>query len=228
MRPLRLVLPTLVLVLAAAVPSIAAGPADAPAEVPAGDGAWPLRPTSVVRGFEPPSGPYGPGHRGVDLLGATGQAVHAARGGVVTFAGRLAGRGVVVVDHGATRTTYEPVAAAVRRGEMVDRAAVLGRLEAAPSHCRPRACLHWGWLRGETYLDPLGLLGGGPVRLLPLAGLPDGAPVGRPAPRGQRGEGGGSTSPGPTADVERVLTAALPLLGPMGVSAAQARGWAWR
>ena len=43
-----------------------------------------------------------------------------------------------------------------------------GTLELAGSHCFPRACLHWGWLRGETYLDPLGLVGAGPVRLLPL------------------------------------------------------------
>ena len=38
-----------------------------------------------------------------------GAAVLAAAAGRVTFAGRLAGRGVVVVDHGAVRTTYEPV-----------------------------------------------------------------------------------------------------------------------
>lgn len=224
MRPFRLALPILALVLAAAVPSTAADPADGPAR----DGAWPLSPTSVVRGFEPPSGPYGPGHRGVDLLGTPGQAVHASLGGVVTFAGRLAGRGVVVVDHGDTRTTYEPVAAAVGRGAVVDRAAVIGRLEAAPSHCRPRACLHWGWLRGETYLDPLGLVGDGPVRLLPLDGLPADAAVARPASRSDGGVGGGSTSSDPSVEVEQALATALPLLGPVGVAAAQARGWAWR
>jgi len=32
----------------------------------------------------------------------------------------------------------------------------------------PRACLHWGWKRGDTYLDPLLLVGGGPIVLLPL------------------------------------------------------------
>ncbi len=49
---------------------------------------------------------------------------------------------------------------------------VVGRLEVAPSHCLPRTCLHWGWIEsgpaGETYLDPLRLVGLGPVRLLPL------------------------------------------------------------
>ena len=45
-----------------------------------------------------------------------GQPVHTALAGTVTYAGLLAGRGVVVVDHGATRTTYEPVTAAVAVG----------------------------------------------------------------------------------------------------------------
>ena len=92
----------------------------------------------------------------------------AALPGAVTFAGSLAGRGVVVVDHGATRTTYEPVAASVAVGTPVAAGAQVGTLELAGSHCFPRACLHWGWIEGETYLDPLRLVGAGPVRLLPL------------------------------------------------------------
>ena len=131
---------------------------------------WPLQPEpEVVRAFDPPDSPYGAGHRGVDLLGAVGQPVLAALPGAVTFAGSLAGRGVVVVDHGATRTTYEPVAATVaRRHTGRGRAPRSARLELAGSHCFPRACLHWGWIEGETYLDPLRLVGAGPVRLLPL------------------------------------------------------------
>ncbi len=132
-------------------------------------GVWPLRPEpEVVEGFDPPDDPWGAGHRGVDLLGSPGQQVHAALPGRVSFAGMLAGRGVVVVDHGDTRTTYEPVTAGVQVGDGVAAGVPIGRLEVAGSHCFPRACLHWGWLRGETYLDPLDLVGGGPVRLLPL------------------------------------------------------------
>lgn len=136
-------------------------------------GTWPLRPDpEVVTGFEAPSSPYGIGHRGVDLLGRPGQPVRAALAGEVSFAGRIAGRGVVVVAHGPTRTTYEPVAGSVAVGEPVAAGGVLGRLEVAPSHCLPRTCLHWGWIEsgpaGDTYLDPLRLVGLGPVRLLPL------------------------------------------------------------
>ena len=122
----------------------------------------------VVARFDPPTSPYGPGHRGVDLLGRAGQRVHAALAGTVTYAGPLAGRGVVVVSHGDTRTTYEPVSAAVSVGETVEQGAVIGTLQVFGSHCAPRVCLHWGWLRGETYLDPLRLVGAGPIRLLPL------------------------------------------------------------
>lgn len=147
------------------------------------EGTWPLRPApAVVHDFDPPATAWGRGHRGVDLAGRVGDPVRAARGGTVSFAGRLAGRGVVVVDHGGTRTTYEPVRATVRRGDRVTAGAVLGRLEWFGTHCSPQACLHWGWLRGETYLDPLRLVGGGPrpVRLLPLL-LPVPLPFGVPA-----------------------------------------------
>ena len=152
-----------VAVLLAVTPFAAAGAETDPV------GVWPLRPEpEVVAGFDPPSSPYGPGHRGVDLLGSAGQVVRAALPGTVSFAAPIAGRGVVVVDHGDTRTTYEPVAATVGAGDRVAAGDVIGRLGVVGSHCFPRACLHWGWIRGETYLDPLRLVGAGPVRLLPL------------------------------------------------------------
>ena len=147
---------------------VAAVPARAAAD-PVPVGVWPLRPTpEVVTGFDPPDAPWGAGHRGVDLRGSPGQAVHAALAGTVSFAGVLAGRGVVVVVHGDTRTTYEPVEATVPVGQEVGRGGVIGHLQAIASHCPPRACLHWGWLRGPTYLDPLDLVGPVTVRLLPL------------------------------------------------------------
>lgn len=136
-------------------------------------GVWPLasRP-AVLSGFDPPDRQWGAGHRGVDLDGSAGQAVRAARSGTVTFAGPLAGRGVVVVGHGdGTRTTYEPVAASVAVGAEVGAGDELGRLSLRGSHCLPSTCLHWGWLRGEEYLNPLDLVGTRQVRLLPLAGL---------------------------------------------------------
>lgn len=134
-------------------------------------GVWPLSPVpDVVERFDPPSAPWGSGHRGVDLLGHVGQSVRAALPGRVSFAGVLAGRGIVVVDHGETRTTYEPVAATAAVGDVVAAGETIGTLTSLQSHCLPSACLHWGWIRNadDTYLDPLRLVGATPVRLLPL------------------------------------------------------------
>ena len=133
--------------------------------------AWPLQPPPrVVSRFQAPAGPYAAGHRGVDLAASVGQPVLSTGAGVVAFAGLVAGRGVVSVDHpDGLRSTYEPVAGTVGRGDVVSGGERLGAVSAAPGHCLPDTCLHWGLRRGEAYLDPLGLLdAAGRVRLLPL------------------------------------------------------------
>lgn len=137
------------------------------------DGVWPLAPEpDVVRPFEPPPNPYASGHRGVDLAGSPGQTVVSALPGTVGFAGSIGGKPVVTVLHGGRRTTYEPVAATVAEGQDVAAGAALGRLTVTDSHCFPAACLHWGLIvgvgPGQDYVDPLTLVGSGPVRLLPL------------------------------------------------------------
>jgi hypothetical protein len=149
---------------------------------------WPLDPpVAVVAEFAAPAGPFAPGHRGVDLGGQVGDPVRSAGAGEVAFAGVVAGRGVVSVDHpGGLRTSYEPVLATVTRGDQVSAGAVLGRLELVASHCPPAACLHWGLRRGGTYLDPRSLLGAVRVRLLPVWGSAGPAQV--PAARSGAGE----------------------------------------
>lgn len=118
----------------------------------------------IVRPFDPPALPWGSGHRGIDLSVAAGSEIRAPLGGVVTFAGVVVDRPVVVITHGQTRTTLEPVSALVEVGTTVTTGQVIGRLE--PGHaCSAPSCLHWGLLRGEQYLNPLSVLTG-PVRLL--------------------------------------------------------------
>jgi murein DD-endopeptidase MepM/ murein hydrolase activator NlpD len=211
----RVLFVVVVLLTALVSPTWPAGASGAPvAPVPVG--VWPLQPPpTVVRAFYPPDLPFGSGHRGVDLLGTPGQQVSSALPGRVTYAGRLAGRGVVVVDHGATRTTYEPVRASARVGDLVMGGQVLGTLERFASHCFPRACLHWGWIRGDTYLDPLVLVGGGPIRLLPL--WPEG-----PAQPGLLWQSPVQPYAG-LIDRWAVQRSPVLLLPP-----GQARGWAWR
>nr|WP_246407339.1 M23 family metallopeptidase [Modestobacter versicolor] len=122
----------------------------------------------VTRPFDPPPGPYGAGHRGADLAGSVGQPVLAASAGVVAFAGQVAGRPVVSVEHAdGLRTTYEPVQPIVAAGQVVARGSPLGVLLAGHPGCPAQACLHWGLRRAGTYLDPLSLLRPPRVRLLP-------------------------------------------------------------
>ncbi len=146
----------------------------APARADGGRLDWPLRPRpAVMRTFDAPSPNWQRGHRGVDLAAEVGQAVHAAGPGTVVFAAELAGRPVVSVAHpGGLRTSYEPVVAAVRPGQLVASGAVLGELAAGHQGCPAPVCLHWGAMWGPAanadYVDPLGLLVTTPIRLKPL------------------------------------------------------------
>lgn len=131
---------------------------------------WPLAPRpAVVRPFDPPARRWLAGHRGIDLGTTPGAAVLAPADGVVTFAGRVAGRPVVSLRHeGGLRSTYEPVVGALGVGGVVRAGDVVGYVSTEPGHCAPAVCLHWGALRGTTYVDPLSLLGRPPIILLPV------------------------------------------------------------
>lgn len=141
-----------VLVLALSV-AFGAAPASA------GSG-WvsPIAPPTVVAEFDRPAERWSSGHRGVDLAG-TGT-VRASADGVVTFAGPVAGRGVISISHGRLRTTYEPVEATVVVGESVAAGQPIGSIGAG-GHCGHR-CVHWGLLAGDEYLDPMLVLATGP------------------------------------------------------------------
>lgn len=133
---------------------------------------WPLLPAPrVVRAFDPPAQPWLAGHRGVDLAAVPGQPVLSAGTGVVVFAGPLAGRGVVSVEHGGIRMSYEPVVPLVAAGDPVIVGQPVALVAPLPGHCGVRTCLHWGAFVTlsvpRRYIDPRVLVGAGPVRLVP-------------------------------------------------------------
>ncbi|MFJ7151775.1 peptidoglycan DD-metalloendopeptidase family protein [Streptomyces sp. NPDC100445] len=155
-------------------------PPPPPAPVPVVGRFWPVgvRPT-VLRGWKPPVTVYGAGHRGVDLAAPAGAPVRAVAAGRVSFAGRVAGQGVVSVELAGTdvRVTYEPVHPSVRKGDEVEAGGVVGVVEPTGSHCAGTTCVHWGALSGGDYLDPLALLPPwllrrAPSRLLPVLNVP--------------------------------------------------------
>jgi murein DD-endopeptidase MepM/ murein hydrolase activator NlpD len=142
-------------------------PGDSPA--PRGGYVAPLpKPLRVLRAFDPPTTPYGPGHLGVDLRAARAEVVRAAGAGVIGFAGPVADRGVIVIAHrDGISTEYEPVRPLVRAGTRVRAGQPIGVVRGRHLGC-PGVCLHWGARRGDTYINPLDLLRPlGPVVLLP-------------------------------------------------------------
>lgn len=175
-----------------------------PAAADEGPWGWPVAGSPpVVRTFAPPAVRYAAGHRGADLGATAGEPVLAAGAGWVSWAGLIAGRGVVVVTHGAVRTTYEPVTASVPVGTAVALGEVVGTVQPGHLGCEADACLHWGLRRGEEYLDPVRLVERGPVRLLPAQGAPAGAPApaidAAPAPGAGRSGAGAAAGPAPAS-----------------------------
>jgi murein DD-endopeptidase MepM/ murein hydrolase activator NlpD len=137
----------------------------------------------LLRGFEEIAGPYGPGHRGVDVGAAPGASVRAPASGRVTFAGRVAGATWVTIEVApAVLVTVGPLrGVATSVGREVTTGAPVGTL--APGHPvvdrspapggSPRAglaALHLGLRVSGVYVDPLPWLAGlARPRLAPLA-----------------------------------------------------------
>ncbi len=118
----------------------------------------PVAGVTVLRGFHEPDGPYGPGHRGLDLDVEVGALVRASADGIVGFAGRVVGVTWVSVDHGGgIRTTVGDLAdVVVVRGDVVRAGDVLGRFAGSP---HPDASgLHFSARRDGRHVDPRTLL----------------------------------------------------------------------
>lgn len=122
--------------------------------------------TTPVRGpivdpWRPPTTPYGPGNRGIDIGTVPGAVVVSPADGLVTFAGMVGdSRFVVVESTDGIRITIGFLAAVgVRSGQTVRRGQAVGRAGAS---------VHVGARVGDDYLDPTPLFSGGPphVRLI--------------------------------------------------------------
>ena len=123
-----------------------------------GSYSWPVH-GPVIRPFTPPSDPYGPGHRGIDIGAPFGSDLLAARDGVVAFAGWVGGSLFISIDHDdGVRTTYSWLSEIdVRKGDLVTRGQLLGRTgHGHPDVAEPH--LHFGARIGSTYIDPMLLL----------------------------------------------------------------------
>ena len=126
---------------------------------------WPAGAFRLSRAYIAPPHEYGPGHRGIDLALIGSTAVRAPADGVVAFAGSVAGRGVLTIDHGTGLvTTLEPVETTLVPGESVRRAEDVGTL-ALGGHAAA-GDLHFGVRLDGKYINPMLLLGGVPRAVL--------------------------------------------------------------
>jgi murein DD-endopeptidase MepM/ murein hydrolase activator NlpD len=180
--------------LAAGVVVPAQAPVAAPAAVAERPASWvPAEPRSprvpplwmpvtgpLVRGFDAWAGPYGPGHRGIDIAAPAGALVRAPTAGRVVFAGQVAGTNwVTLAAAPGVLVTLGPLLDPAVTATRVRSKAPVGRL--GPGHpASPAAsvALHLSVRVDGVYVDPLVYLVDRPrPRLVPLAG-PAGLPGG--------------------------------------------------
>lgn len=137
----------------------------------------PVAEGKVVRDYLGPIRPYGPGHRGVDLVGPSGGSkrvpVLAPNFGEISFAGWVGLRPVVSIHHdGSLISSFEPACTDLPVGSRVEPWQPIawvcsGKATYLP-HCRLAGCLHWGMRNSSGYFSPMLLLGLlPPSRLLP-------------------------------------------------------------
>ena len=131
----------------------------------AGEWQWPIRRFRVVEPYLQPAHRYGAGHRGLDLAPIDDTEVRSPAPGMVAFAGTVADRPLVTIDHGeGLVTTLEPVTARVEVGAVVSSGEIIGEL-AFGGHTAPGA-VHFGVRYEGEYINPLVLLGGVPRAVL--------------------------------------------------------------
>ena len=88
---------------------VAVGTKERPKTMASGSFSWPTsgRMTSTFGGRRSPGGIGSTNHKGIDIAGSRGQAIKAADGGTVTYAGWMGGYGyLVIIDHGNGYQTY--------------------------------------------------------------------------------------------------------------------------
>ncbi|MGQ0669573.1 MAG: murein hydrolase activator EnvC family protein [Actinomycetota bacterium] len=138
-------------------------------------GSWPWPVVGpVVRAFDPPSTPFGAGHRGIDIAVPYGTSIAAPAPGVVSFAGPVGGQLFVSVDHGGGLvTSYSWLSiVAVRRGDAMIPGTILG-LTGVGHPGLTITHLHFGARQDGVYIDPMSLLSAGSVvDLIRLAPIP--------------------------------------------------------
>ena len=129
---------------------------------------WPVRHPEVLQDFDAPDKPWLAGHRGVDLASHEGDELIAPAAGYISFAGKVAGKDVVVITHPqGFRSTFEPAQAVARQGQALKRGEVFAlRSSGESNHCED-TCIHWGVkISKQRYLNPQRMIEASPIIIL--------------------------------------------------------------
>lgn len=117
---------------------------------------WPVEGEHTIRlDYQAPLTEFSRGHRGIDLVTENGAEIHAPAAGIITFAGVLAGRGVLSMRVDSLLLSFEAVVPLVAEGDEVSRGQTIAQV-ASGSHCED--CLHMGVRRNGLYMSPLRFL----------------------------------------------------------------------
>jgi hypothetical protein len=170
----------------AAVPERPVRPPPATPDPPPVPPLWMPLAGAVVRGFDTRAGPYGPGHRGIDIAASAGELVRAPTAGRVVFAGQVAGTNwVSLLVAPGVLVTLGPLLDPAATADRIRLRTPVGRV--GPGHSTPpvgRAAsgreevpLHLSVRVDGIYVDPLAYLVDRPrPRLAPLS-TPGGLPA---------------------------------------------------
>ena len=171
----------------AAVPEPSVRPPPAAPDPPPVPPLWMPVAGAVVRGLDTRAGPFGPGHRGIDIAASVGELVRSPTAGRVVFAGRVAGTNwVSLLVAPGVLVTLGPLLDPASTADRVQLRTPVGRV--GPGHWtqpvgragsgREEASLHLSVRVDGVYVDPLAYLVDRPrPRLAPLlapGGLPGG------------------------------------------------------
>ncbi|MDX1510849.1 MAG: M23 family metallopeptidase [Nitriliruptorales bacterium] len=164
--------------------------------------------------FDPGDSPWGPGHRGIDIVVLPDDPVRAVADGVVTFAGAVAGTTWVTIEHqpGLLSTVGALAALAVATGDTVGRGQVIGTTTGRIHD--DVAGIHVSFRWEQRYIDPLEVLpprhARGPSLLGP-GGWRAGDPSQTSTPNDQPAPAAAAASPFPSTPSRAAADAVSPL-----------------
>lgn len=129
----------------------------------------PVQGGPIIARFDRPAQTWTAGHRGIDIQASEGDELVAPATGVISHAGKVAGKSTVSIRVRSRTLTFEPAQTTLPVGTPVHRGKPFATVAGNSDHCDD-ACVHWGIKVGKrAYEDPERWLTPQSIRLVPVA-----------------------------------------------------------